>query len=211
VEVNGGNSPHIPPFRDKPLREGYGDHHKLYKAHLPDGKAFTVFFDSGTTNCYAAKSLANKLTIYKSSRPNGMKGIGGIAGPQINHDTVVTAKFDSTKGPTTSFSLSAGVVPDDTFPGDLTIGNSVFHKWRISFDGDVKLRSFDGKPVLVPCDRVPKAYFAKAAAAKEKLDSNIADAIAIQWGKGIPIDDPKIRGFLQLYLTEFPGLLDFSK
>jgi hypothetical protein len=106
--------------------------------------------------------------------------LGGIAGPQINYDTVVTAKFNSTKGRTTFFLFFAGVVPDDTFPGDLTISNSVFHKWRISFDGDVKLRSFDGKPVLVPCDRVPKAYFAKAAAAKEKLDSNVADAIAMR-------------------------------
>jgi hypothetical protein len=79
--MNGGNSPHIPLFRDKPLREGYGNHHKLYKAHLSNGKAFTVFFDFGTINCYAAKFLANKLTIYKSSRSNSMKGIGGIAGP----------------------------------------------------------------------------------------------------------------------------------
>jgi hypothetical protein len=211
VEVNGGNSSYIFPFRNKPLREGYDDHHKLYKAHFSDGKAFTVFFDFGTINCYAAKSLANKFTIYKSSRSNDIKEINGITGPQISYDTVITAKFNSTKGLITSFSLFAGVVPDDTFPDDLTIGNSVFHKWRISFDGDVKLRSFDGKPVLVPCDRVPKAYFAKAAAAKEKLDSNVADAMAMRWGKGTFIDNPKIRGFLQLYLTEFPNLLDFSK
>jgi hypothetical protein len=180
MEMNGGNSPHIPSLRDKPLREVYDDHHKLYKAHLPDGKAFTVFFDSGTINCYTAKFLANKFTIYKLSRSNNMKKIDGIAGPQINYDIIIIAKFDSIKGPTTFFSLSAGVVPNDTFLGNLTIGNSVFHKWRISFDGDVKLRSFDGKPVLVPYDRVPKAYFAKAAAAKEKLDSNVADAIAMR-------------------------------
>jgi hypothetical protein len=179
MEMNGGNSSYIPSFRNKPLRKGYNNHHKFYKAHLSDGKVFTGFFDFGTINCYAAKSLANKFTIYKSSRSNGMKRIDGIANPRINYDTVI-AKFDSTKGPTTSFSFSADVVPDDTFPGDLTIGNSVFHKWRISFDGDVKFRSFDGKPVLVPCDRVPKAYFANATATKEKLNSNVANAIAMQ-------------------------------
>jgi hypothetical protein len=73
MEINGGNNSYIPSFRDKPLRNGYNNRHKLCKAHLPDGKAFTVFFDSGTTNCYAAKFLANKFTIYKSSRSNGIK------------------------------------------------------------------------------------------------------------------------------------------
>jgi hypothetical protein len=97
-----------------------------------------------------------------------MRGISGIAGPRISHDTLVTAKFDSTEGPTASFSLSAGVVPDGTFPGDLTIGNSVFHKWRLSFDGIVdlaqrhvvKLRNFIGKPVLVPYNRIAKLWAA---------------------------------------------------
>jgi hypothetical protein len=101
--MNGGNSSHIPLFCNKPLRKGYNNHHKLYKAHLSDGKTFTVFFDSGTINCYAAKSLANKLTIYKSSRSNGIKGINDIADPQINYDIVVTAKFNSIKGPITFF------------------------------------------------------------------------------------------------------------
>jgi hypothetical protein len=221
VAVNDGRSPHIPLLRDKPLREGHGDHHNLYTAHLPSGESFTVFLDSGTTNCYAAKSLADKMATYKTQRPANMRGIGGIGGPQITHDAIVTAKFKGAEGPTKSFHLSAGVVPDGTFPGDLTIGNSVFHKWRISFDGSIdlaqrqvaKLRNFPGRPTLIPCDRVPKTYFANAVDEKKKAkpDANLADALAMRWGKDTPVKNPKIRTYLESYVKEFPGLFDLSK
>jgi hypothetical protein len=153
-----------------------------------------------------------------------MKGISGIAGPQIHHDTVLTARFESTQGLTPFFSVSCGVVPDGTFTGDLTLGKSVFHKWRISFDGNVdlaqretvKLRNFENKPTLVPCDRVSKAYFAHTASAARKtagepLPQQKADALAGRWGKGTLVDDPQIRNYLNGYITKFPGLFDPAK
>jgi hypothetical protein len=82
----------------------------------------------------------------------------------------------STKGFISLFSVSYGVVSDGTFSGDLTFGKIVFHKWRLGFDGNVdlaqretaRLRNFDSKPTLVPCDRVSKTYFAHTAAEARK-------------------------------------------
>jgi hypothetical protein len=124
----------------------------------------------------------------------------------------------------TSFSVFCGIIPDGTFPGDLTLGKSVFYKWRISFDGNVdlaqretvKLRNFENRPTLVPCDRVSKAYFAHTASAAretagEPLPQQKADALAGRCGKGTPVDDPQIRNYLNGYIIKFPGLFDSAK
>jgi hypothetical protein len=100
----------------------------------------------------------------------------------------------------------------------------VFHKWRISFDGNVdlaqretvKLRNFENRPTLVPCDRVFKAYFAHTASAAretagELLPQQKADALAGRWSKGTPVDNPQIRNYLDGYITKFPGLFDPAK
>jgi hypothetical protein len=126
----------------------------------------------------------------------------------------------STKGFTLLFSVFYGVVPDSTFPGDLTFGKSVFHKWRLGFNGNVdlaqrktaRLRNFDNKFTLVLCDRVSKTYFAHTAAeARKSVGENAflkRDAIAMRWGKGIPVTDPQIRAYLKSHVTNFPGFFD---
>jgi hypothetical protein len=68
-----------------------------------------------------------------------MRGISGISGSQITHNAIIIAKFKNAESPTKFFYLSAGIVPDGIFPGNLTIGNSVFHKWRILFDDSINL------------------------------------------------------------------------
>jgi hypothetical protein len=77
----------------------------------------------------------------------------------------------------------------------------VFHKWRLGFNGNVdlaqretaKLRNFNSKPTLVPCDRVFKTYFAQTTAeARKSVGENASlkkDAIAMRWSKGIPVTD----------------------
>jgi hypothetical protein len=72
----------------------------------------------------------------------------------------------------------------------------------MGFDGNVdlaqretaRLRNFDNKPTLVPCDRVSKTYFAHTAAeARKSVGENALlkrDAIAMRWGKGTPMTDP---------------------
>jgi hypothetical protein len=139
MAVNDGRSSYIPFLRNKPLREGHGDHYNLYTAHLSSGENFIIFLDSETTNCYEAKSLADKMATYKIQRFISIKRISGISGSQIIHDAIITAKFKGAKGLTKFFHLSAGIVPDGIFPGNLTICNSVFHKWRISFDNSINL------------------------------------------------------------------------
>jgi hypothetical protein len=76
----------------------------------------------------------------------------------------------------------------------LTLGKSVFHKWRLAFDGNIslaqretaRLRSFEDKPTLMPYDRVPKSYFAHTAVEARKtvgenaLATNHDDVLAIR-------------------------------
>jgi hypothetical protein len=83
--------------------------------------------------------LVQRLLIYAFSQPNNFRAIGGLAGPKVSRDTVITAKFASKTGFTALFLMSYGIVSDGIFPGDLTFGKSVFHKWRLAFDGNISL------------------------------------------------------------------------
>jgi hypothetical protein len=165
------------------------------------------------------------LPIYAFSQPNNLRGIGGLAGPKVSRDTVVTTRFTSKIGLTASFLIRCGVVPDGIFPGDLTLGKSVFHKWRLAFDGDIslaqretaRLRSFEDKPTQIPYDRVPKSYFAHTAIKARKtvgedaFATNYNDVLAMKWGKGTPLEDPKIRAYLKSCIKEFTGFFDPAK
>jgi hypothetical protein len=69
----------------------------------------------------------------------------------------------------------------------------------------------------MPYDRVPKFYFAHTAVEARKtvgenaLATNHDNVLAIRWGKGTPLEDPKIRAYFKSYIEEFPGLFDPAK
>jgi hypothetical protein len=127
VAVDDGGRPQRNPLRDKPIREGYGKVHNLYQAELPDGTKFDTFWDTGCTGVYISESLARKVKQYTSSRPSTMRSVGG-KGPSVTYDALIVARFLTTTGFNDSFELAAGVIPNGTFPGDLTIGKEVCHK-----------------------------------------------------------------------------------
>jgi hypothetical protein len=215
VAVNTGNSPRIPPIRDKPLREGYEKAHNLFNASLLNGTNFSMFFDHGCTNCYVSELLAKSLPSYISKEPGTISGVGGL-GPRIKRDAVVTAQFFTTTGKSTSFSVTCGVVPDGTFPGDLTLGKSVFHKWGVKCTGDVtkwereivKLESFNGRPILAPGEKIPKIQMPRRVFSFAETRESTPKAT--HWGKGT-FRDPKIQGYLDEYVKLFPGLFDPAK
>jgi hypothetical protein len=155
VVVNNGENSRIPLARDKPLREGYSERHNLFEACFVIGRDFIVFFDYGCTNCYVAKSLARILPAYNSRKPATMTGMGGF-GPSVLHDAIVTGRFLTSESKSKPFTVTYGVIPDGTFPGDVTFGKSVFHKWKfISYTSGkrikvVRLDRFIRQPKLIP-------------------------------------------------------------
>jgi hypothetical protein len=231
VEVNAGGKPHIQPLRDKPLREGYGEPHNLFNAELTNGNKFTVFFDYDCTNCYVSESLAKTLPTYRTQKPTTITGVGGT-GPQINHNAIITGRFQTTQGMNKSFAVFCGIVPDGTFPGDVTLGKGIFHKWGLTCDGNtynheketVTLNRFDGRPVLEPKDRVSKTYFTTkddffrtrafvAAETEDDVETHTVYPIqntALKWGDGTPTD-ARIIAYLAGYVKQFPGLFDPAK
>jgi hypothetical protein len=129
--VNDGENPRIPLARDKPLREGYGERHNLFEVCFVIGRDFIVFFDYGCTNCYVAESLAKTLPIYDSREPAIIIDVEK-SGPSVLHDAIVIGRFLTFEGKSKFFAVTCGVVPDGIFPGDVTFGKSVFHKWEFT-------------------------------------------------------------------------------
>jgi len=239
VEVGTGGKP--PPLRDRqPLREGFGDPHNTFAARLTNGDKFTIFFDYGCPAVYCSERLARKLKRYASSKPATMSGVGG-RGPTIGQDVVVTGQFatvsnSSTNGWSDSFSVAAGVVPDDTFPADLVLGKSIFHKWGVSCHGDIRrseketvtLRRYTGIPALQPVDRIPRAYSTAECLNSLRTHTRWEEAYMttntvtaataikatdsrVQWSKDTPTNDDRINGYLREYQERFPGLFDPAK
>jgi hypothetical protein len=118
--MSDGENPRIPPARNKQLREGYNKRHNLFKACFIIGKNFTMFFDYGCTNCYVAELLAKILFANNSRKPATITDVEK-SGPSVLHDAIVTGKFLTSEGKSKSFAVTCGVVPDGTFPGDVTV------------------------------------------------------------------------------------------
>ncbi|VCU39048.1 Bgt-20390-2 [Blumeria graminis f. sp. tritici] len=84
-----------------------------------------------------------------------MCGIGS-RGPTISEDVLVSTQFflspPNNQKFSSPFTISAGVVPDGTFPGDLTLGQTVFHAFGLEFlaHGETKLFEFPEIPTLTP-------------------------------------------------------------
>lgn len=140
-----------------------------------------------------------------------MTGVGG-RGPRVGHDVVVTAQFlTANQTPSNVFSVACGIVPDGTFPADLVLGKSVFHKWGLLCEQKngkevVNLVNFPGTPFLAPDDAF------KAFPVDETTVFSAGETpLSVQWSKDTPIDNPLVRSYLKEYEERFPGLFDPAK
>ncbi|KAI0995043.1 hypothetical protein K3495_g13137 [Podosphaera aphanis] len=77
-----------------------------------------------------------------------MTGVGG-SGPLVSHDTIISFQFKTPESWSNIVKVSCGIVPDNTFPGDLTLGKSVFHFLNISFNKDNSLTILNSSPPIV--------------------------------------------------------------
>ncbi|KAI1431726.1 hypothetical protein GGR50DRAFT_697701 [Xylaria sp. CBS 124048] len=230
-----------PPAEDSPLRHGYGDTHNLYPARLSLFDNYidtTVFWDYGCTSCYISQSLASHLKPYKSRRQTTMSGIGG-QGPRILFDCVFFLSFQTKSGTWTEpLSLTAGVVPDHTFPGHITLGKSKFHELGVVCDIDaasrhtLSLTKLLDKPVLTPLvtDTAHVAADSVYVASETHYTSppgiietpyvcdskdvpanpQPEDTGPIQWHKNTP-KSQWVRDYLAQYERDFPEVLDITK
>ncbi|KAF2963620.1 hypothetical protein GQX73_g9950 [Xylaria multiplex] len=135
-----------------------------------------------------------------------MTGVGGT-GPQITHDCQVSATFLMGDKATEEWTLTGGVVPDRTFPGDFTVGKRIFHEWGGCFDmirGDETLRltKFSGQPILRPLQHTHSSPATEIAL--------MASDITIEWHKNTPTDS-FAQACLKEYVAKFPGLFDSAK
>ncbi|VDB84441.1 Bgt-20390 [Blumeria graminis f. sp. tritici] len=126
--------------------------------------------------------------------------IGG-RDPTISEDALVSAQFflspPNSQKFSSPFTISAGVVPDGTFPGDLTLGQTVFHAFGFEFlaHGEIKLLEFPEIPVLNPL-----------------IENNLSQKIfttkeiyKIKWHPNTTIQGVK---YGQIYAEKFPSLFD---
>ncbi|KAF2862040.1 hypothetical protein K470DRAFT_263171 [Piedraia hortae CBS 480.64] len=138
-----------------------------------------------------------------------MSGIEG-KGPHVGQDVMVTAQISVRGGWSTCFTVSCGVVPNGTFPGELTLGRSVFHRWGVTWKGStgkeaVVLLCFNGSPALHPAKKVPRPHACYTATESPFSPSNI------KWKAPTPVDDPAVANYINHYVTQFRGLFDQSR
>lgn len=148
-------------------------------------------------------------------QPSTMKGIGG-PGPRIQQDVLITARFRlKDTSYTHEFTVSAGVVPDGTFPGELTLGKSVFHKLGIQCGHDEKgenmvLNKMPKKPTLYPTliNGTPLRYTSNCVTETVYVQS---EEPKVSWHKGTPVDDPTTKAYLREYIEQFPELFELAE
>ena len=138
-----------------PNRTGHGTRHPIYPGWVQHGaeRLYTsLFFDTGSTNCWISESAARRLA-HPSRTPTTLCGVGG-RGPKVTYDAVIDLFFDSCGPDADAFQIVAGIVPDGHFPGDLTIGESVHHElgWTALPGRKVQLRNVRGQPILHGAD-----------------------------------------------------------
>ena len=148
----GASSTSQPSPRD-PVREGFGRPHNLFLSRLFEfpNFEFRTFFDYGCPSCYISSSLANQFCPYLSV-PSEISGIGGV-GPKITHDVIIKTQFFTSQNTWSApISFSAGVLPDNTFPGDLSLGQTMFHYLglKCNTNGQVTLSNLPYQPSLIP-------------------------------------------------------------
>lgn len=139
------------PSTTRPLREGASKPHGAFHTRLQSSlHPFITFLDYGCSACYISKSLAKKLNPYQTRQPSKLSGIGGTNDQSIARDVIIRFSFKLQSGWSLPYDISCGVVDDDTFPGDLTIGESGFYKMQLGFNSDdtVRLGGHPNRPSI---------------------------------------------------------------
>ena len=182
------------PYLQQPLREGVGQRHCLFAARLSTGRLATVFLDYGSVSSWTATSLVPANAAYDSQLPANLRGIGQ-GGPSVTHDTVVSFRFE---GDVNWLTISCGIVPDGTFPGQIVLGRTVFHALGIEclLADQIKLNNVASEPILSPLQD-PTAYPTTGQ------DSLVSDTTVVE------LDRP--GQLLRLLQAEFPDLFDPRK
>ncbi|KAI1003039.1 hypothetical protein K3495_g5163 [Podosphaera aphanis] len=152
-----------------------------------------------------------------------MTGVGGI-GPRVNRDVLLTGQFITTSGLSNIFRVSCGIVPDNTFPGDLTLGKGIFHKWSAVCNGDIRkseretitLLNFTGKPTLQPINK-PTSVISQTQRSSQFVTTFYEHPISkshnllfqsIKWPVDTPINNSQVSPYLKEYARLFPGVFD---
>ena len=156
VAISAGYTKAILP--EDPLREGCGKPHKFFLTRLSKftSVTFSTFFDYGSSTCLVSNSLATRIFSYNISFISMISGIGRT-GPTVTKDAIIIVQLhiqrsNSHSKWTESVTFSAGVVPDNTFPANLTLGQTVFHALRLHFlsDRTIQLSNLQSSPTLFP-------------------------------------------------------------
>lgn len=192
---------------ERPLREGANEPHEVFRTRLSDtsddSSSFTTFLDYGSPACYVSKTLAKKLQTYKSRKPSKLSGIGGNKGPRIDDDVVIRFCWKLKNGWSLPYEVSCGVVADNSFPGDLVLGKSCFHKLDLWFqaDGSIQLSSHPGKPILIP-------FVQKTVAFEATETSFFTTEEVISKLDNVP---SHFHSIIATWNQEFPGVFDPEK
>ncbi|KAI1004419.1 hypothetical protein K3495_g3793 [Podosphaera aphanis] len=201
--IGSGNACTTP--SQSPLREGYGKPHKFFLTRLNKFPSviFSTFFDYGSSTCFVSQSLASKLCTYPTSLVSTISGIGG-KGPTITQDALITVQFqilgnNNTVGWSKPITFSAGVIPDNTFPAELTLGQTVFHALGLHFlsNDTVRLFSLQGCPILIPSDNYDNIY--------SVFTTNVGKPTT--WHSSTP---QEAFPYTNSYFNDFPSLFDKS-
>ncbi|CAJ2502417.1 Uu.00g098110.m01.CDS01 [Anthostomella pinea] len=141
-----------------------------------------------------------------------MSGVGG-QGPRIAQDVIVETTFRTISTPsgyTKPFQVSAGLVPNGTFPANLMIGRTVFYTWCFQFgNGSITLTNYLSSPILKPIPQDRAHLFSEPAyKADEPVREGPAKEIKVKWSHNTPTDNARstntwrhTRGIFLAYLT----------
>lgn len=125
--------------------------------------ATSVFLHSGSVACWISKGLCRllKLKKYRTAQPTKLTGIGE-GRHSITHNAIVHLFFCTTPGchisPSTDpgisgrVSVACGILPDNVFPADLTLGRESQTATRTVYNSDksVTFLSFGHPITLAP-------------------------------------------------------------
>ncbi|KAI1007604.1 hypothetical protein K3495_g628 [Podosphaera aphanis] len=162
---------------------------------------FKTFFDYGSTACYVSNSLAKKFRTYHTSSISTISGVG--RGPTITKDSIISVQFQTNSDKDSTWAepivVSTGVAPDNIFPADLTLGQTVFHALGLKFlqNGSIQLLNLLRTPIFNPCNLTqlcPSPSFESIF---------ITNDTVIKWRPSTPTDANKFTDF---YISKFPSL-----
>lgn len=206
----------------KPIREGFGQPHKttLARLHSDPEKISKIFWDYGSPSCYISDCLSKFSFPYNSRHPSVISGIGSRGQP-INQDAIISFQLATNNGWSDKITISCGIVKNRTFPGEICLGQSIYHQFGFYSDpkGRVKLLNFPNAPLLQDCDAIyttnetlfPTNDVPNSNSTGDK--NNLIHPLRNALLPTIPIhrDTPKWAHRIVLnYANKFPSLFDAS-